>query len=190
MQVNPMIRQGLIVLALVVFAAGPVAAQNRVAIPSTATGGFGEANGCHSGLVPALKLPGPQTLIITAANRIRIGRTSYSVPPNGISLGPRKNVGALIGAFVPQSRVSAPGFQPVSEDLASSGIPTTSLFVVGNGPYKFVAPEAGTLFLGVKAGDVCGSSGSFSVSVTVPIKIAVNPGSASLTLHQSTSQCR
>lgn len=169
---------------LTLLAVSLAAARDRILVPSTATGGFAESSACHAGMVAAISLRGPQTVEINAAGRVNLGNPSYAVPPNGIALGSRKNVGALIGAFVPLSRASATGFEPLSENLVAEGIPSTSLFLIGNGPYKFAAPAAGTLFLGINTGDVCGSSGSFSVSVIVPVKIAVYPG-GSLTIHKA-----
>jgi hypothetical protein len=157
-------------------------AQDRILVPSTATGGFGEANACHSAMVPALTLAGPQTVVINAADRIKFGSPSYEVPPAGITIGSNKNFGALVGAFVEKARASDPAFQPVNQALTGWGIPSSGLFLIGNGPYKFEALGPGTLFLGINAGDVCGTSGSFSVSVTVPVKIAGLAG-GSLTIH-------
>jgi hypothetical protein len=176
MQVNPKIRHAMIAVALVLFAAGSVTAQNRVAVPSTATGGFGDATACHTALVPALTFSSPQTVIIDAAGRVRFGSPSYAVAPSGIAIGENKNFGALVGAFVEQGRAGDAAFQPVNEDLASGGVPSSSLFVIGNGPYKFEAPGPGTLFLGINAGDVCGTSGSFSVSIAIPVDTVVYPG--------------
>ncbi len=174
------------ILLLTVFVLVPLGlatAQDRVLVPSTATGGFGESNACHTGMVPALNLSGPQTVIINAAGRIKFGSPSYEVPPNGITLGSNKNLGALVGAFVEKARASDPAFQPLSEALTGWGIPASSLFLIGNGPYKFEAPAAGTLFLGINAGDVCRSTGSFAVSAYVPVKIATVPARALLTIH-------
>ncbi len=173
-----------LLVLFVILAIGFAAAQDRVLVPSTATGGFGESNACHTGMVPALNLSGPQTVVISAADRIKFGNPSYEVPPAGITVGSNKNLGALVGAFVEKARASDPAFQPLSDALAGWGIPSSSLFLVGNGPYKFEAPGAGTLYLGINAGDVCGASGSFSVSAFVPVKIAGLAGGA-LTIHQS-----
>jgi hypothetical protein len=175
----------IVLLMLFILAAvGLASAQDRISVPSTATGGFGESNACHTALVPALTLSGPQTVVVSAAGRIKFGSPSYEVPPAGITIGSNKSLGALIGVFVEQSRAADPAFQPVNDALSGWGVPASDLFLIGNGPYKFEAPGPGTLFLGINAGDVCGTSGSFSVSVMLPVKIAGLAG-GSLTVHKA-----
>jgi len=88
------------------------------------------------------------------------------------------NIGALIGAFVAREKVDAPGFLAMNDDPDPhpafttpepivGGIPAESLFLVGEGPFEFTAPENGTLFLGINDGDVTNNVGKFRVSITV-----------------------
>ena len=92
------------------------------------------------------------------------------------------NIGGLIGAFVPQSRVRSNNFIALNDnpdpDIATFGsliprpiisgsIPSDALFLVGSGPFTFEAQEDGTLFLGVNDASVSNNSGAFTVSITV-----------------------
>ncbi|MGE3818777.1 MAG: hypothetical protein AB7I30_05030 [Isosphaeraceae bacterium] len=86
-------------------------------------------------------------------------------PPISDGTSPVLNVGALIGAFVPQSIVSNPQFTPFDEDVVPVGISSPSLFLIGSGPVQFTAPGAGTLFLGINEPFVSNNAGSFSVTI-------------------------
>ena len=84
--------------------------------------------------------------------------------------GDGQNVGALIGAFVPLSLVSAAGFQPIDDDIVGvgTGIPSSALFFIGatgGTPFNFIAPGAGTLFFGINDTYAANNSGAFSVEV-------------------------
>lgn len=75
--------------------------------------------------------------------------------------------GALIGAFVDSTRTSAVGFQPLNSDFVPGfpGIDSQDLFFIGAGVSSFIAPDKGTLFLGVNEGFPNGNGGAFMVTV-------------------------
>jgi hypothetical protein len=62
---------------------------------------------------------------------------------------PLLNVGALIGAFVPQGLLNTPGFNPRDPSLSAGvGIPAANLLLVGtNG--TFISTEPGQFYLGI-----------------------------------------
>ena len=76
-------------------------------------------------------------------------------------------VGALIAAYIPNSRTSSPGFTPEDSDIApaGNGILSSELFFLGTGPVILTAPFAGTLYVGINEPFVSNNSGSFDVSV-------------------------
>lgn len=82
--------------------------------------------------------------------------------PDGVAYA-----GALIGAFVPKRTVEKPGFLPRDEDRRLAGIASDQLFFIGSGPFKFMATEPGTLFLGINDSRPGNNRGSFIVTLTV-----------------------
>jgi hypothetical protein len=76
------------------------------------------------------------------------------------------NVGALFGAFVPQSLVDTPGFVPFDSDSVAVGVGAASLFLVDDIPYTFTSTGAGVLYFGINESFVGNNSGSFSVEIT------------------------
>ena len=90
-----------------------------------------------------------------------------ALPPN-ISGG-----GALMGAFVPQAIVNAPGFLAKDDDFPNGGISSDSLFFIGSGPFDFTATIPGTLFLGIN--DVRANNNSGSFEVTINIIASIDP---------------
>ncbi len=78
------------------------------------------------------------------------------------------HTGALMGAFVPNSTVASPGFSPKDEDFGVPAIRSDQLFLIGSGPFEFMATEPGTLFLGVNDGRASNNTGSFKVKVRFP----------------------
>jgi hypothetical protein len=99
---------------------------------------------------------------------------------------PILNVGALMGAFVPEDEIEDddddPGFlarndDPDPDTNAPPGsvpdppivghIPLDALFLVGSGPFSFEAPEDGTLFLGVNDGFTPNNTGEFTVFMVI-----------------------
>ena len=78
-------------------------------------------------------------------------------------------MGALIGVFVPQSKVQKAGFSALdgTKNVTRVCIMPDELFFIGTGK-AFSVREPGTLFLGVNdcvAGD---NGGGFNVTVTRP----------------------
>lgn len=167
-----------------------------VTVPGTANGGFGSPNtGGSTPFVAAITVTGPGTISIAATGTINFGGGFPSNGPNGGVFGaspgnlslslpldeavgmnsagyPGKQIrrlGALIGAFVPQSLVSNPLFQPVdgTKGLAPIGIVPSQLFFVGNS-HVIEVNSAGTLYLGINDGGVVDNSGAFTVNVTTP----------------------
>ena len=56
---------------------------------------------------------------------------------------------------------------PRDDDFGSPGIASSQLFFIGSGPFTFVTPGAGTLFLGVNDTFAINNSGSFTANVSV-----------------------
>jgi hypothetical protein len=76
-----------------------------------------------------------------------------------------------MGAFVPQSVVTSPGFSPVDNTKVMNdvlvGITPNMLFFVG-GHTKLEVNGPGTLYLGIDDDIVSDNSGSLTVRVSVP----------------------
>lgn len=165
-----------------------------VTIPSTATGGFGSPNTGYTPMVAVRTVTGPSMITIRATGTINFG-TGVQVGPNG-GVYPAAQAGSLdstpldesvgvtfssfsgaqlghhaslIGAFVPQSVVSNPKFQPVdgTKGIAAVGIAPSQLFFVGN-LHAIVVNTAGTLYLGINDNMVGDNSGSFTVTTSSP----------------------
>ena len=100
-------------------------------------------------------------------------------PPISIPSSIVTNIAALIGAFVPETVASQPGFQPRDEDIASIGIPSSALFLIGSGLLSFTALGPGQLFLGINEPFVSNNSGSFQVTIT-PQQVIPEPPSLAL----------
>lgn len=97
-------------------------------------------------------------------------------PPIGVGGDVAPSVGAAMGAFVPAGVASAPGFSALDDDFAPLGISSSQLFLIGAGPFLFVSPGPGTLFLGVNDMFVSNNSGAFTATL-VPIP---EPGTSAL----------
>lgn len=168
-------------------AVSPVAdAQVTVFVPGKASGDFGNPVATLVPFVPALTVTGPGTIQITyVSGMVQFGIGLFT-GPNGASwdLGPVQtplqeargvanghvnNLAALIGVFVPKSRVDAPGFQPVdgTKNLTPAGIVPSTLFFIGTSKTINVH-GAGTLFLGINDEGVEDNGGGFMVQVTGP----------------------
>ena len=84
----------------------------------------------------------------------------------GVLGGEVTNIGALIGAFVPEPLVNTPGFQALDGTLLTSGVgimPNLLFFV---GTYNVIQVSGpGTLYLGINDGNVSDNSGSVTVRV-------------------------
>ncbi len=87
----------------------------------------------------------------------------------GVFLGPIGRLDALIGVFVPASRVNRSGFAAVdgTKGVATVGIMPNKLFFIGKSK-TFPVTEAGTLYLGINDNYVGDNGGGFNVTVTGP----------------------
>jgi hypothetical protein len=85
----------------------------------------------------------------------------------GIAGGTIDNFDALIGTFVPQSRVQAPGFSPVdgTKDRVGVGLLPSALFFIGTGK-RLTVSQAGTLFLGINDDNAASNGGGYNVLIT------------------------
>lgn len=95
---------------------------------------------------------------------------------------PHDDVGALMGAFVPEEVITPGPFFPFDEDRlppSEAGIPSTDLFLIGSGPFEFSAPGPGTLFLGINDCFASNNVGSYSVTFLdqLTVNIDIKPGS-------------
>jgi len=178
-----------IALLLVLFV-GAMTAQAQqdvqVFVPGNASGGFGNPIDQVVPLVAALAAAGPGTITVTYVSGTVTDSGVVDTGPNGVpwdepglqfplqeakgvSRGRVNNLDALIGAFVPRSRVDHSGFNPIdgTKNLTRVGLLPSRLFLIGEGITLDVR-EAGTLFLGINDMHVGGNSGGFNVEVTGP----------------------
>jgi hypothetical protein len=78
--------------------------------------------------------------------------------------------GALFGALVPLHVADSREFNAVDKATikgGSRGIPATSLFLIGSGPFEFTSHEPSVLFLGVNDPRAANNSGYFTVDIEV-----------------------
>jgi len=161
-------------------------AQVTVFVPGKASGDFGNPVATLVPFVPALTVTGPGTIQITYVSGMVQFGIGLVTGPNGApwDLGPVQtplqeargvahghvnNLAALIGVFVPKSRVDAPGFRPIdgTKNLTPAGIIPSTLFFIGTSKTINVH-GAGTLFLGINDEGVEDNGGGFMVQVTGP----------------------
>ena len=177
-----------IAFALVLFVAAitlGARAQTQVFVPGTASGYFGNPQDQAVPFVSALTVSGPGTITVTYLSGTVTDCCGIDTGPNGVKFNGRKvhqfplqeqkgvsygwvnNVDALIGVFVPQSRVNAKGFTAIDGTKAATriGIKPGGLFFIGTGK-TFAVKEAGTLFLGINDVGVGDNSGGFNVEVS------------------------
>jgi len=161
-------------------------AQTSVFVPGNALGSFGNPSSGSVPFVSALTVTGPGTITIayvsgTVADAGGINTGPDGVPWDtgglqtplqeaiGVSGGNVNNLDALIGVFVPESRVNFNGFSAIdgTKDATRVGIVPSALFFVGTGK-TFSVNQAGTLFLGIN--DMVGgdNGGGFNVTATGP----------------------
>jgi len=180
----------MLTMLIVIVAATTTAAQN-VFVPGNASGFFGNPADQANPLVVGLTVSGPGTITVTYVS----GKVNWDVNikgcitgPNGsnkctwctgnqtpldeargIGLGEVRRIGALIGVFVPQSRVLRNGFNAIdgTKDATKVGIIPNGLFFIGTGK-SIPVSEAGTLFLGINDYKVGDNSGGFNVTVSGP----------------------
>jgi hypothetical protein len=179
----------MLALLVLVVAETTAAAQTQVFVPGTASGNFGNPSDIPVPLVAALTVSGPGTITVTyASGLVTWDGQGDTTGPNGtsactdcdgmqfpldeahgIGLRNSKHLGALIGVFVPQSRVQKAGFSALdgTKNVTSVGIMPNGLFFIGTGK-TFSAHQAGTLFLGINDTEVGDNSGGFTVTVTGP----------------------
>ena len=176
------------VLVLIAVAT-PAVAQTQVFVPANATGNFGNPSDVPAQLVAALTVSGPGTITITYVSGLVTWDTlGHTTGPNGTSactgcdgmqfpldealgfgLRNSKQLGALIGVFVPRSRVQKAGFSALdgTKNVTPVGVMPNGLFFIGTAK-TFSVHHAGTLFLGINDTFVGDNSGGFTVTVTGP----------------------
>lgn len=175
----------LAVLALIIAGTSAVA-QTDVFVPGNASGFFGNPADIPVPFVAALTVSGPGTITVTYVS----GRVTDCCGENpgpggaewtmdgaqaplqeavGFLVKNINNLDALIGAFVPQSRVQIAGFGALdgTKGVTKVGIMPNGLFFIGKGK-TFSVSEAGTLFLGINDWAVGDNGGGFNVTVTGP----------------------
>jgi hypothetical protein len=177
----------LAMAAVLLMMATTASAQSSVFVPGTASGGFGYP--IVDGVVPfvtAVAVSGPGTITVTYVSGTVNWAPGQPTGPNGvhwpysgcalplkasrgISHQSAPNIGALIGAFAPQSRVQKTGFSPVdgTKNAAPVGIMPGAVFFIGESR-TITVTEAGTLFLGINDCEIGDNSGGFNVTVSTP----------------------
>jgi hypothetical protein len=159
-------------------------AQTQVFVPGTASGYFGNPQDQAVPFVPAITVGGPGTITVTYLSGTVTDCCGIDTGPNGVkynthgtqwplqeahgvSGGIVYNEDALIGVFVPQSRVLRKGFNAIdgTKDATRVGIMPGNLFFIGEGK-TFDVKEAGTLFLGINDITVGDNGGGFNVEVS------------------------
>ena len=160
-------------------------AQVTVFVSGKASGDFGNPVVTLVPFVPALAVTGPSTIQITyVSGMVQFGIGLFTGPDgaswdngplqtplqeaNGVANGHVNNLAALIGAFVPKSRVDAPGFRAIdgTKNLTPAGIVPSRLFFIGTSKTIHVNVP-GTLFLGINDEGIEDNGGGFTVLVQV-----------------------
>jgi hypothetical protein len=174
-------------ILVLILAATTAAAQTQVFVPGNASGFFGNPVNIQVPLVPAITVSGPATITVTYVSGTVDFGTGEQVGPNGVpytagesdqvplqeavgvSSPTTMKMAALIGVFVPRSRVQKAGFSTLdgTKNVTPVGIMPNGLFFIGTGKTISVH-HAGTLFLGINDGGVADNSGGFTVTVTGP----------------------
>jgi len=177
----------LTLLALTV-AATTAAAQTPIYVPGSASGFLGNPADQANPFVLALTVNGPGKITVTyVSGKVTWNSNGDTTGPDGttcrrckgnqtpldeahgIGLGKVEKLAALIGVFVPQSKVQSNGFSAIdgTKDAAKVGIIPDGVFFIGRGK-TFPVKEAGTLFLGINDYHVSENSGGFNVTVSGP----------------------
>jgi hypothetical protein len=163
-----------------------------VSVPANANGGFGLGNvGPNVPLVKAITTSSSSIITIRYfSGTLCIDFGVCGIGPNGIQfpLGSRfgtplqevlglafgtvTNVGALIGAFVPEPLVNTSGFEAVDGTKLASGlgIMPNRLFFLGT--YNVLSESPGTLYLGINSPN---GGGQHSGSITVTVQTTPSP---------------
>ena len=176
----------MLALLVLIVAATTAAAQTHVFVPGNASGNFGNPSDVPAQLVATLTVSGPGTITVTyVSGLVTWDGQGDTTGPNGtsactdcegmqfpldealgIGLRNSKHLGALIGVFVPQSRVGRAGFSAFdgTKNVTSVGVMPNGLFFIGTAK-TFSVHHAGTLFLGINDTLVGDNSGGFNVTV-------------------------
>jgi len=159
-------------------------ASATVTVPGNACGALGNPRSGGVPLVPALAISGPGTITISYVSGTVTDSSGINTGPDGVTWdagsaqspleeaqgvagGTINNLDALIGVFVPQTKVVYPGFSPVdgTKDLVPVGVVPSELAFIGSQTRTLKAKIAGTLFLGINDWACADNGGSFTVSV-------------------------
>ena len=175
----------MLAVLVVTVAATTAAAQTQVFVA-------GNTNGCFGNAVDEC-IPLVATITVNGPGKINVTYVSGTVTDAGVNTGPdgvpwtdprfqiplqekfgvwlqkMTRLDALIGVFVPQSRVQRKGFKALdgTKGVTRVGIMPDALFFIGAGKTFWVG-EAGTLFLGINDCWVSDNGGGFTVTVTGP----------------------
>lgn len=193
-----------IIISLLVGAApASASAQSQIFVPADTSGDFGNPTDMSVPFVPAITVPGPSKIKVSyISGTVTDAGGEVNTGPNGaqwsfagaqspleegvgVSGGTIPNLDALIGVFVPQSRVNDPrGFQPLdgTKNVTPVGITPNSIFLVGE-ELTFEAGEAGTLFLGINDNHVGDNGGGYNVEVSAVLQPYNAAGQFSPTLN-------
>ena len=173
-----------VALAFTVVMVMTSASAETVFVPGNASGYFGNSVDRPVPFVSAITVNGPGTITVTYVE----GTTNWGggeVGPNGgdpcncfngtqyplqeargIGQSKVNRIGALIGVFVPQNRLSKSGFKAIdgTKDATRVGIAPDRLFFVGES-LTLKVTQAGTLFLGINDNIIGDNRGGFTVDV-------------------------
>lgn len=177
----------LAVLVLIV-ATTTTAAQTTVFVPGNTNGCFGNPVDTCVPLVAAFTVSGGGRITVSYVSGTVTDCCGVNAGPDGApwtwtnnrSQAPLQEkfgvvvkkitkLDALIGVFVPQSRVLRKGFSALdgTKGVSPVGIMPDGLFFIGTGKTIWVS-EAGTLFLGINDCWISDNGGGFTVTVTRP----------------------
>ena len=183
-------KMALVLVLLVAAATMTAQAQQdvQVFVSGTTNGAFGNPIDQTVPFVPAITVNGPGTITVTYVSGTvtdfdgeigpngedyNCGHYSIQTPlqeAHGVAGGKCKHLDALIGVFVPQTKVlDRRGFNPIdgTKNLTRAGIIPSHVFFIGEGK-TFDVKEAGTLYLGINDMIVGDNGGGFTVEVTGP----------------------
>lgn len=159
-------------------------AQTTVFVPGNASGYFGNPYNLAVPFVSAITVNGPATITVTYVSGTvqwgggEVGPEGGPYPVSNFQFPLQEakgvaphvainNIAALIGVFVPQSRVQQPGFTALdgTKNIVKVGIMPSALFFIGESK-TITVNLAGTLYLGINDTLVSDNSGGFTVQVS------------------------
>jgi len=177
-----------VLIVFVAMATMAAHAQNQVFVPGNTGGFFGNPVDQMNPLVPGITVTAPGTIAVTYVSGVVYdsGCPSKGCGPNGATCksgcaqlplleakgvlpsGTKYHLDALIGVFVPASRVNESGFTAVdgTKGAVPVGIMPNGLFFIGASK-SLPVTGAGTLYLGINDNIVGDNSGGFNVDVSV-----------------------